>query len=209
MLVVGGLRGCSSGGYWALTGFDTNKGPSIDVFWTRLHRTRTIGRVVCIHVRWTRVALPTGPGARTPVSRVRIGWRPGVVLQVLRRTLGRSGRNELGSGRRWHGTSGRGWGWRRLLVHVFRRAGHAGWCRVVPSARVVLGKLWIEVGRRWVRVGVVHLRRVLAVGRGRVVVWRQVWWRTVHLDGPRVQVRGTGGAVPVSGSGGGRGCGLL
>uniref|UniRef100_A0A8D8GYA8 (northern house mosquito) hypothetical protein n=1 Tax=Culex pipiens TaxID=7175 RepID=A0A8D8GYA8_CULPI len=99
--VVGGGRRCDmmgeggcSGGYWALTGFDTNKGPSIDVFWTRLHRTRTVGRVVSIHIRVTRVALPTGPGPRTSVPRVRIRLRTGIVLEVLRgRTLGWPGRH--------------------------------------------------------------------------------------------------------------------
>lgn len=183
-------------GYWALTGLDTNKGPSIDVFWTRLHRTRAIGRVVCIHIRWrlqvTGVTLPTGPRARTSVPRIGIRRWSGVVLQMLG-TL-RSGRNQLGTGRWRHWpTRGR----RRLFVQVFAWAGMA---RVVPAARrVVLGKLGIEVCRR-VRVGVVHLRRVLAIGWCRVVVGRQVRRWTVHLDRTGVQVRRTGRTVTTVGS---------
>lgn len=71
--------------------------------------------------------------------------------------------------------------------------------RVVPAARrVVLGKLGVEVCRR-VRVGVVHLRRVLAVGWCRVVVGRQVRRWTVHLDRTGVQVRWTGRTVTTVG----------
>lgn len=188
------VLGCCAG-YWALTGLDTNKGPSIDVFWTRLHRTGAIGRVVSIHIRWrlqvTGVTLPTGPRTRAAVPRVGIRWRSGVVLQMLRSL--RSGRDQLGTGWRRHGaTRSR----RRLFVQVFTRAGMT---RVVPAARrVVLGKLGIEVCRR-VRVGVVHLRRVLAVGWCRVVVGRQVRRWTVHLDRTGVQVRWTGRTVTTVG----------
>lgn len=192
------VLGCCAG-YWALTGLDTNKGPSIDVFWTRLHRTWAIGRVVCIHIRWrlqvTGVTLPTGPRARTAVPRVGIRWRSGVVLQMLRSLW--SGRDQLGTGWRWHWAT-RG---RRRFVQVFAWAGMA---RIVPAARrVVLGKLGIKVCRR-VRVGVVHLRRVLTVGWCRVVVGRQVRRWTVHLDRTGVQVRWTGRTVTTVGLRSGR-----
>lgn len=188
------VLGCCAG-YWALTGLDTNKGPSIDVFWTRLHRTRTIGRVVCIHIRWrlqvTGVTLPTGSRTRTTVPRIGIRRWSRIVFQMLGSL--RSGRDQLGTGwwRHWT-TCGRG----RLFVEVFAWAGMS---RVVPSARwIVLGKLWIEVCR-WIRVSIVHLRRVLAVGWCRVVVGRQVRRWTVHLDRTGIQVRWTGRTVTTVG----------
>lgn len=188
------VLGCCAG-YWALTGLDTNKGPSIDVFWTRLHRTRAIGRVVCIHIRWrlqvTRVTLPTGPGTRTTVAWIRIRRWSRIVFQMLG-TLW-SGRNQLGTGWWWHWATRGRW---RLFVQVLARTWMA---RIVAAARwVVLGKLGVEVCRR-VRMGVVHLRRVLAVGWGRVVVGRQVRRWTVHLDRTGVYARWTGRAVTTEG----------
>lgn len=193
------VLGCCAG-YWALTGLDTNKGPSIDVFWTRLHRTRAIGRVVSIHIRWrlqvTGVTLPTGPRARTTVARIRIRRWAGIVLQMLRAL--RSGWDQLCAGRRWQGTTRGRW---RLFVQVFARTGMS---RVVPAAGgVVLGKLWIEMCR-WVRMGVVHLRRILTVGWCRVVIGRQVRRWTVHLDRTGVQVWWTGRTVTTVGLRSGR-----
>lgn len=180
-------------GYWALTGLDTNKGPSIDVFWTRLHRARTVAGVVSIHIRRAGVTLPTGSRPRTAVPRIRIRRWTGIVLQVLGAL--RSCRNQLCTGRRWQRTTR---GRRRLFVQVFTRTG------IVPAALVVvLGKLGIEV-RRWIRMGVVHLRRILTVGRCRVVVGRQVRRWTVHLDRTGVQVRWTGRTVTTVGLRSGR-----
>lgn len=188
------VLGCCAG-YWALTGLDTNKGPSIDVFWTRLHRTRTIRRVVCIHIRWrlqvTWVTLPTGPRTWTTVAWVRIRRVPRVVFQMLG-TL-RSGRYQLGTGWWWHWAARGGW---RLFVQVFTRTRVT---RIVAATRwIVLGKLGIEVCRR-VRMGVVHLRGVLAVGWRRVVIGRQVRRRTVHLDRTGVKARWTGRTVTTEG----------
>lgn len=147
------------------------------------------------HIRWrlqvTRVTLPTGPGTRTTVAWIRVRRWSRIVFQMLG-TLW-SGRNQLGTGWWWHWATRGRW---RLFVQVLARTWMA---RIVAAARwVVLGKLGVEVCRR-VRMGVVHLRRVLAVGWCRVVVGRQVRRWTVHLDRTGVYARWTGRAVTTEG----------